>query len=1304
MSRQRLTAFRKAALGLIACGSLLVLADSASAQSDNAATDPVVQGLTNCGLGKTTNNLHVLFVLDESGSLKEHDPENMRVEGTVKALEALKQLADRFGDDFDIDVAIHGFSGGQATTDLPYRDDNPWLPFDDFDDLIDDAKGFTSRNAALYTDYRAAIRGAIQAFDKHDPGQKGCKALIWFTDGVYDSENNTGLTPSEIAEITGGLCEANGLVDQLRQRAITTIAIGLSNESTGNPPDLSLVEAIASGDAVTPENPNLVLPDGKCGTRPGTGDLHQEKDPEKLIEIFEGILADSLFESAEVRPHDPAGEGGHPLLPCTPEGSMCTFEFFLNSGVNQFTAYFKLPPASGLTASLDPPGDDTVPVDITNPDGPLDGIPGITGESPTRSWRKLTGIADQADGIWTGVWQIRFEGPGAAKAKASFEFFPGALEIRLDKAIVDRAKPETFETFGLDFRTLACNDTPYPLKLDFTSYIGEISNMSFEPGEKCLIPEKFLFELLTAEGAESASSISFEVKPSLKPVADDAVPLLEFPASSVSLELSNTLIVELAEGSRLDRTDDTTFDAVQLELKGGGEDVNCGGNHLPVILEFNGERGDLAPLQESAEFGPGELCVVPRGFLQELVTTGPGKDALSVTFDVTPSLVADPNFSPLKFPSSTVSIFLHEALVVELADGSRLDRGHPESFEGVGLELFLGNQEFPRDGTQISLDFSANLDGRLVNGSATYGDSDPLVIPRGFLDKALRNGVGRALLRFTFEVTPEVTAGMDGEVGDQPTHGPSTIHVWLHDALEVQQIDQRELDREDRGTYSDVEVVLLLDGQELSDNQARIRLEFATEVGGSTVSSSQSYPPGGPYLIPSGFFDDVFDAAAGTDLTLVSVRTTPAVTIDGESHPGYAPSVLQFPVRAGEGFPTILSVTATTMDDEENSTLTVVAIGPNDGTGWVEIRSISGLPDDLQGTIELVEQVEAVCEVQNKQRKECTAELAASFTANRTVELDVDLAISGDRTKTPGKSILGSVPITLEMTRPLSAANFISKLLQLLALFVAVQVLLRALFTTRLARWDGVAPNSRWKTLPVTVGPDGTVSAVGGGVLTVDPTTTMFATELEGRNSAAVIDDVRFEISWLRTFIGERQETGFGRSQRAVIRATAAMNHCIAPEGSEPTKGTGSYAGLVGTTFRECWVLQVPTGVISTLAADETASAQLLVVFKPFEGGPSAADQLDEVSDRLNDVTAREIPRLIEAEQVDQSSGAVEADEIRTGEAVVNTGTDRDGDPFDKPVADPTDPFDDSPTSASSGSTEPSEWDDQVHDPDDPFA
>ena len=480
MRRQRLTAFRKAALGLIACGSLLVLADGASAQSDNTATDPVVRGLTNCGLGKTTKNLHVLVVLDESGSLKGHDPGNKRVEGTVNALEALKKLADRFGDDLYIDVAIHGFSGGQATTDMPYRDENPWLTFDDFDDLINDAKGFTSRNAGLYTDYRKAIEGAIQAFDDRDPDQKGCKLLVWFTDGVYDSENNTALTVSEIAEITDELCIADGLVDQLREKAITTIAIGLSNKATGNPPDLTLVETIANGDTVAPENPDLELPNEKCGTRPGTGDLYEEDDPSQLIATFEELLGDLLFEVVEELP---------PPLPCTPDANVCTVEFELGPWVDRFTAYFKLPPrinGRGLTASLDPPGVDTAPVDITYPKGALPGLPGLEGESPSRSWRKLTGTAEDASDIWNGVWQIHFEGPGAAKAKANLQFIEGNLEVLLDQRTLDRTDPDTFKSVKVELkaggRTVGCSPTgSYPIILEFT---GSMGGQSARP--KCL--------------------------------------------------------------------------------------------------------------------------------------------------------------------------------------------------------------------------------------------------------------------------------------------------------------------------------------------------------------------------------------------------------------------------------------------------------------------------------------------------------------------------------------------------------------------------------------------------------------------------------------------------------------------------------------------------------------------------------------------------------------------------------------------------------------------------------------------------
>ncbi|MAF96373.1 MAG: hypothetical protein CMM60_11555 [Rhodospirillaceae bacterium] len=1229
MRRQRATTFRKAALGLIACGSLLVFTHSASAQSDNVATDPVVQGLTNCDLGKRTKNLHVLFVLDESGSLTTHDPDDRRVDGTKKALEALQGLANRFSGNFNIDVAIHGFSGGELGkgNELPYRDENPWLTLpDEFDALIDDAKGFTNRNIFLYTDYRAAIEGAIQAFDKHDPDQRACKALVWFTDGVYDSENNTTLTPNEIEEITGELCIADGSVDHLRERAITVIAIGLSNKATGNPPDLSLVKAIASGDAVTPDNPDLTLPGSRCGILPGTGDLYEENDPGQLVATFEKTVADGLFEaSGELSSTTP--------VPCTEGANVCTVEFELGPWVKQFALYLKLPPrddGQSLRSFLDPPGVDTARVEIDYPDGPLPGITGVTGESPTRNWRILTGNAEAANGIWNGVWKLQFEGPGAAEAKANLEFFQGTLEIQLDPPdeILDRANPDTFTEVDLKLKvgneSLKCNETAYPLKLDFVSDMGDAS-ATFQSEEKCLVPEKFLLELLTAKGAESASSIGFAVKPSLKPVNNDAVPPLEFTTSEVSLDLANALVVELARGSQLDRSDPESFKNIQIELQSSGRKVDCGNNtHLPVNLDFTSDMGHA-----SATFKSGEKCLVPSGFLDQLVNTGLDKDALSVTFNVEPSLVVDPEFPDLKFSPSAISIVDASALVVELAEGSRLDRSDPESFENVGLGLFRGRETFlPPAGSQVSLYFSADLDGRLIDLSATYGDNGPFVIRPGFLKEALFDEAGRDLVRFTFEVTPEITGGAGAEGEGHPTYEPSTIHIWLHDPLEVRRADDKELDREDRSTHSDVEVELRVDGQKLSDDQAQVSLEFATEINGSTVSISQSYPPGGPYVIPSGFFEDVFQAAAGSDLLDLKVSATPTLTIDGRTHPGYVPSPLQFSVRTGKGFPTILTPTATDFDDTENSTLTVLIRGPNDGNGKVEIRSISGLPTDLPGTITLVEP--KACEVPSRETLLCEVELEASFTANREIELDVDLVISGDRTKVPGQTIQDSVAVKpFKMTRPLSKASFISKLLQLLALFVAVQTLMRVLYTTRLARWKGAEAGSRWTMFSVSISSDGGVTAADGTDLQIEALKTYFATELESPDSSAQLGDLHFSISWWQTFIGERKGESLVWQQRPIIRVWSPDSHCIGPEGTEWGKKQQYALGRIGLGYTRCWVLQVSGEALDDLAKEQTTTGRLVVILFPAEH-ENFDEQLEEIRDRISDVTGRELPSLLE--------------------------------------------------------------------------
>jgi hypothetical protein len=731
-------------------------------------------------------------------------------------------------------------------------------------------------------------------------------------------------------------------------------------------------------------------------------------------------------------------------------------------------------------------------------------------------------------------------------------------------------------------------------------------------------------------------------------------------------------------------------------LTSGGEELDCATHRPPIVLAFTGSLGGRT--KEHEPLTAGQSCEVPAALLADLLSDGTDNE-LKLSVTVTPSIVIRGPFEPVEFEASTMELWVQEIVVVELVDeaGTRISRSDPASYESIEVRLFKGGQLFDREGVDVALR-TAPTNPTL--GSATtdeFSDSEPLILPADLLADALRAKTGQTLLRLDLQVTPQILAGE----GAGLAKGSSAINLWVHDRIVYERTNPDDvLDDQNPETFDDHTLTASVGGLPFDNPRAEMSLHLEALIDGGPTTVID-YEPGTPLVIPAKFFVDSFRAAGGSPLSLLGIRVTPSAVIAGDSHPGLTSSIIQFGVRSGPGLPVILGVEITDIEEKEAGTLSVLVLGPDQGTGEVTIVSVTPTSEDLKDSFTIEEKT---CPVPNDKIITCETVLEANFTANRRVELDVALAISGTDTKPVGQVREVRVLVEFEMSRPLNKAGFVFELLKLLLLFVLVQVLLRALFTTRLVRWDGVTPNSRWKTLPVTVGPDGAVSAVGGGTLTVDPTTTMFATELEGRNSRAVIDDVHFEISWLRTFVGERQETGFGRSQRAVIRATAATNHCIAPEGSELAKEAGPSAGLVGTTFRECWVLQVPTGVISTLASGETASAQLLVVFKPFEDGPSAADQLDEVSDRLNDVTAREIPRLIEAGQVDQSSGAVEAGEIRTGEAVVTKGTDRDDDPFDKPVADPTDPFDDSPTSTTSGSTEPSEWDDQVHDPDDPFA
>jgi hypothetical protein len=354
----------------------------------------VLSSLDDCRLGEVTNDLSLLFLIDQSGSLRTHDKDNHRVDGTVAALEALYRLARDFQDkNIAIRVAIHGF----AET---YNRNHPsWIDLDSpnsLDELKRIAGDYSSRNYGPWTDYTVALSGALDELNKSG---RGCRVLVWFTDGEFDTENG-GLTENEKVLIRDSLCAATGPVDALRRGRITMIAIGLSNkdlaaEEGKDPPDLSLVRAIASGEKVASDR--FGLDNSECGSLPGTGNLYETDRPAELINEFAKILGDKLFERLVELPK---------ALPCAPGSDICVVSFDLGPWASRFDLFFKLPPSldgQGVEVFLEPPNLEPIPID--RPDGPIHpDLPGISGESPTVSWRKLHGVRPGTGNVWNGMW------------------------------------------------------------------------------------------------------------------------------------------------------------------------------------------------------------------------------------------------------------------------------------------------------------------------------------------------------------------------------------------------------------------------------------------------------------------------------------------------------------------------------------------------------------------------------------------------------------------------------------------------------------------------------------------------------------------------------------------------------------------------------------------------------------------------------------------------------------------------------------------------------------------------------------
>jgi hypothetical protein len=384
----------------------------------------------------------VLLLIDESGSLKDTDPQAARVTAAKYLTQQLSQFSADSG--ANIDVAVAGFADD-------YKQEVGWTHLDDrsLPAVNSGLDAFRDRNTGQDTDYWLALDGARASLAEHQSTStdgKACQAMVWFTDGKPDytarSGANKPYAPGVDLSAQGGvantvaaakqsICRPGGLADQLRSAGIVTFGIGL--EAGSQATDFDVLKSIVTGDASTLSGP--------CGSivAPTPGDFYPVQNIDDLLFAFDAF-------STPGQPPLETSTGACATTVC----DEAKHRFVLDKSVKSV----------GVLAAADKPG--LVPY-LLAPNGqqqkldtggatPVD-VGGVSIDyhwlsDKSVSFRMTNSTAPQ----WQGVWALVFVDPAgatAAKTKSSIhisgDLFPAWPDQT--KAVLhsgDQSVPVTF--------------------------------------------------------------------------------------------------------------------------------------------------------------------------------------------------------------------------------------------------------------------------------------------------------------------------------------------------------------------------------------------------------------------------------------------------------------------------------------------------------------------------------------------------------------------------------------------------------------------------------------------------------------------------------------------------------------------------------------------------------------------------------------------------------------------------------------------------------------------------------------------
>ncbi|WP_426571600.1 vWA domain-containing protein [Aquihabitans sp. McL0605] len=418
------------ALGVVATapagaqGTPSTTSSSATGSAPKTASgDAAIDDLVGCVQG--SRRLLVLFLIDESASLHQNDPENRRVDAARGALDSLVAMAGGEGANSpEVQVALAGFSN-------EYRLVQDWTPAKagtskELNAALDEFAGF---NHGIDTDFVNALSSGRSALAEQAAaitetgGEPPCRAVMLFTDGGFDIAVRTtekdqkrlgttkpyapGIeltTPDNViaAERAGraALCEPGGLADKLRADDITLLTVALAGKVSRRAQIPLAAATVGAADGVP------------CGTQPAKGQTARPQGAYLPADDI-GLLV-TQFYGVGIRL-----AGGNPV-----EGSdqvkICgkdacdegTRTFKLDSSLRR-AQILSLAPKPGTAVKLTAPSGATATIS----DVGTSQVGGVTAVARQVAGRGLTIDLDRPAGAkdWSGAWKATVLDPSKAQ-------------------------------------------------------------------------------------------------------------------------------------------------------------------------------------------------------------------------------------------------------------------------------------------------------------------------------------------------------------------------------------------------------------------------------------------------------------------------------------------------------------------------------------------------------------------------------------------------------------------------------------------------------------------------------------------------------------------------------------------------------------------------------------------------------------------------------------------------------------------------------------------------------------------------